>query len=99
MTPEGLLHNLNRLIAVRECAARLMARDQLGRDFFARGGPPKIVQTDTLPDLLTAYARIRHQTPEKRPASAVPTFSAPTPPAKPIAPLGSLFAVAGEGGE
>lgn len=39
------------------------------------------------------------QTPEKRRASALPPVSAPMPPAKPSAPLGGLFAGAGEGGE
>ena len=52
-------------------ALALLSRDQLGRDFFARGVPPKVVQIDTLPDLLAAYARIQRQTPEKRPASAL----------------------------
>lgn len=48
-------------------ALALLSRDQLGRDFFARGVAPKVVQIDTLPDLLAAYARIQRQTPEKSP--------------------------------
>lgn len=60
-----LAFQLERLQAMREAAARLMARDRLGRDRFARGAPE--VQTRrrdirleaTLIDLLRAYARIR----------------------------------------
>ena len=50
---------------MREAAARLMARDQLGRDFFARGAPDAVVRhrtvtySATLLDLMRAYARIR----------------------------------------
>ena len=84
---------------IRARAMALLSRDQLGRDFFARGVAPKIIQTDTIRDLLAAYARIIRQTPEKRPASALPPVSVPTPPAKPSAPLGGLFAGAGNGGE
>jgi segregation and condensation protein A len=60
-----LAFQLERLSAMREAAARLMARDQLGRDFFARGLPEDIVRhnkvtyTATLLDLMRAYARIR----------------------------------------
>jgi segregation and condensation protein A len=50
---------------MRDCAARLMGRDQMGRDFFARGIPEdvtrirKIRYSATLLDLMQAYARIR----------------------------------------
>ncbi len=50
---------------MREAAARLMARDQKGRDFFARGIPEDVTRirhvryTATLLDLMQAYARIR----------------------------------------
>jgi segregation and condensation protein A len=60
-----LAFQLERLQAMREAAARLMARDQLGRDFFARGLPEdvtrhrKIDYSATLLDLMRAYARIR----------------------------------------
>jgi hypothetical protein len=37
-----LAFQLERLQAMREAAARLMARDQLGRDFFARGLPERM---------------------------------------------------------
>ena len=53
---------LQRLEAMREAAARLMARDRLGREIYARGMPEavKVVKlrtyTDSLYDLLTAYA-------------------------------------------
>lgn len=60
-----LAFQLERLQAMREAAARLMARDQLGRDFFARGLPEgmslhrRIVYDASLIDLMRAYARIR----------------------------------------
>jgi segregation and condensation protein A len=60
-----LAFQLERLSAMREAAARLMGRDQLGRDFFARGLPEdvtrrtKISYASTLLDLMRAYARIR----------------------------------------
>src|SRR6056297_3049498 len=60
-----LAFQLERLQAMRDVAARLMARDQLGRDFFARGVTQqvervrKIDYTATLLDLMQGYARIR----------------------------------------
>jgi segregation and condensation protein A len=60
-----LAFQLERLQAMRDAAARLMARDRLGRDFFARGVPQtvertrKISYSATLLDLMQAYARIR----------------------------------------
>jgi segregation and condensation protein A len=60
-----LAFQLERLQAMRDVAARLMARDQLGRDFFARGLPEdftsrrRITYTATLLDLMQAYARLR----------------------------------------
>jgi len=60
-----LAFQLERLQAMRDCAARLMARDRLGRDFFARGRPEDVTQrretryTATLLDLMQAYARLR----------------------------------------
>jgi segregation and condensation protein A len=60
-----LAFQLQRLEAMREAAARLMARDQLGRDVFARGAPQgvtralKVVHTASLVDLMRAYARIK----------------------------------------
>ncbi|MEF3047615.1 segregation and condensation protein A [Pseudotabrizicola sp. L79] len=60
-----LAFQLERLQAMREAAARLMARDQLGRDFFARGLPEdvtrhrKVEYSASLLDLMRAYARIR----------------------------------------
>jgi segregation and condensation protein A len=50
---------------MREAAARLMARDQRGRDFFPRGLPEDVTRrvtvtyAATLLDLMRAYARIR----------------------------------------
>ena len=60
-----LAFQLERLAAMREAAAQLMARDQLGRDFFARGLPEDVMRlrtvryTATLLDLMQGYARIR----------------------------------------
>ena len=60
-----LAFQLERLQAMRDAAARLMGRDQLGRDFFARGVPEdlthhrKVSYTATLLDLMRAYAQIR----------------------------------------
>jgi segregation and condensation protein A len=60
-----LAFQLERLAAMREAAARLMARDQLGRDFFARGLPEdvsrlrKVTYEASLIDLMRAYARLR----------------------------------------
>ncbi len=60
-----LAFQLERLQAMRDAAAKLMARDQLGRDFFARGLTQevervrKIHYTATLLDLMQGYARIR----------------------------------------
>ncbi|MEO0746732.1 MAG: segregation/condensation protein A, partial [Pseudomonadota bacterium] len=53
------------LSAMRDAAAKLMARDQKGRDFFARGIPEDVTRirrvkyTATLLDLMQGYARIR----------------------------------------
>lgn len=60
-----LAFQLERLQAMREAAAQLMARDQKGRDFFARGVTEDIQRirvvkyTATLLDLMQGYARIR----------------------------------------
>jgi segregation and condensation protein A len=56
---------LQRLHVLRETAARLMARDRLHREVFARGAPEPVnvirlpTYTDSLYDLLTAYSRER----------------------------------------
>jgi segregation and condensation protein A len=56
---------LARLQMMREAAVRLLARDRLGRDVFARGQPEPIVvvrmrkHADTMYDLLTAYSQQR----------------------------------------
>ena len=56
---------LQRLNAMRESGARLMARNQMGRDVFARGDPEHVVVTKksaydvTLYELLKAYAQQR----------------------------------------
>ena len=60
-----LAFQLERLQAMRDAAARLMARDRLGRDFFARGQTQDMRRTRrvnysaTLLDLMQGYARIR----------------------------------------
>ena len=64
----ALRWRLQRLQSMREASTRLMGRDRLGRDVFARGSPEPITivmartQTDTLYDFLTAYSqhRIKH---------------------------------------
>ncbi len=56
---------LQRLDAMREAGARLMARDRLGRDVFARGDPPglELVRRPAwqagLVDLIAAYGAVR----------------------------------------
>ncbi|WP_438811060.1 segregation and condensation protein A [Rhodobacter flavimaris] len=60
-----LAFQLERLAAMRDAAAKLMARDRLGRDFFARGVSEeiervrKVQYSASLLDLMQAYARIR----------------------------------------
>ncbi len=60
-----LAFQLERLQAMRDAAAKLMARDRLGRDFFARGQSQQVERikvvnyTATLLDLMQGYARIR----------------------------------------
>ncbi|MDA7965017.1 ScpA family protein [Ruegeria sp.] len=60
-----LAFQLERLQAMRDAAARLMARDQLGRDFFKRGQGEDVTRlrtvtySATLLDLMQGYARIR----------------------------------------
>jgi segregation and condensation protein A len=59
---------LQRLAAMREAAARLMARDRLGRDVFARGAPEglrvdrrSVWQCETY-DLIAAYGQLKART-------------------------------------
>ncbi|AVO39128.1 segregation and condensation protein A [Pukyongiella litopenaei] len=60
-----LAFQLERLQAMRDAAARLMGRDRLGRDFFARGEAEDVARirtvrySATLLDLMQGYARIR----------------------------------------
>jgi segregation and condensation protein A len=60
-----LAFQLERLSAMRDCAAKLMARDQKNRDFFVRGIPEdvtrvrKVRYTATLLDLMQGYARLK----------------------------------------
>ncbi|MFK7753615.1 MAG: ScpA family protein [Sedimentitalea sp.] len=60
-----LAFQLERLQAMRDAAARLMARDRLGRDVFARGQSEDVTRirtvrySATLLDLMQGYARIR----------------------------------------
>ncbi len=67
-----LAFRLQRLQAMRDASAKLMGRNLLGRDVFARGAPePLVFETkreyaDNLIDLLKAYAerrqkKVRHQ--------------------------------------
>ncbi len=60
-----LAFQLERLQAMREAAARLMARDRLGYQRFARGAPETVLRSRRfawqagLIDLMRAYARLR----------------------------------------
>jgi segregation and condensation protein A len=60
-----LAFQLERLGAMRDAAARLMGRDQKGREFFARGAPEGVAISRktsvkaSLLDLMQAYARLR----------------------------------------
>lgn len=60
-----LAFQLERLQAMREAAAQLMGRDQLGRDFFPRGEVEDVSRVRktawraSLLDLMHAYARLR----------------------------------------
>jgi segregation and condensation protein A len=78
-----LAFRLQRLQAMRDASAKLMARNLLGRDVHGRGAPePLVFETkreyaDNLIDLLKAYAerrqkRVRHQTYNVR---KLPTWS------------------------
>jgi segregation and condensation protein A len=64
----ALASRLRRLEAIRDFAARMMERPQLGRDVFARGLPEPIAEVKTpeysatLYDLWTAYASQRQRT-------------------------------------
>jgi segregation and condensation protein A len=63
----ALALRLKRLEAIREAAAKLMDRPQLGRDVFGRGDPEPIAEikrpqwSATLYDLLSAYATERQR--------------------------------------
>ena len=63
-----LAFRLKRLEAMREVAAKLVNRNRLGRDVFARGAPEHIPDRKssayeaTLYDLLTAYSSLRQRT-------------------------------------
>lgn len=60
-----LAFQLERLQAMRDCAVKLMARDQIGKDRFKRGVTEDVTHrkiityTATLLDLMQGYARIR----------------------------------------
>jgi segregation and condensation protein A len=62
-----LAFRLQRLQAMREAAAQLMARNRLGREVFGRGAPEPLaiesrtVLADNLVDLLKAYAQRRQE--------------------------------------
>lgn len=64
---EALQFRLKRLEAMREAAIKLVNRNQLGRDVFARGQPEMVIVdktsqfTASLYDLLTAYASQRQR--------------------------------------
>ncbi|BBE35862.1 segregation and condensation protein A [Sphingosinicella microcystinivorans] len=73
---------LQRLDAMREAGARLLARDQIGRDVFTRGAPEgvRVVTSATwdceLYDLLKAYGAIKgRQVPREYAVRRRPVFS------------------------
>jgi segregation and condensation protein A len=78
-----LAYRLQRLQAMRDAAARLMARDRLGRDVFARGMPDgiRVIRTpnykSTIYDLLKAYSdqRIRSISHDDLQIKKVPIFA------------------------
>ncbi|MCC6984423.1 MAG: segregation/condensation protein A [Bauldia sp.] len=65
---EALTQRIRKLEAIRAAAAKLAARDRLGRDVFARGAPEQIAAIThpryaaSLYDLLSAYADQRKRT-------------------------------------
>ena len=67
-SPEELALRLQRLDAMRDAGARLMGRDRLGRDVFARGKPEglRLVRKSDWQasafDLFAAYGRVRART-------------------------------------
>ena len=71
-SPEELAQRLQlrleRLNAMRDAGARLMARDRLGRDVFARGAPEGLrtmrhaLWTAEIYDLIAAYGRVSART-------------------------------------
>jgi len=69
---EALTQRIRKLEAIRAAAAKLAARDRLGRDVFARGAPEQIAAIThpryaaTLYDLLSAYADQRKRTVQQR---------------------------------
>ena len=74
---------LQRLDAMRDAGARLMGRDRLGRDVFARGAPEglKLVRKSawqaTAFDLYAAYGRVKARTAPAMHGSAAPDSRAP----------------------
>ena len=62
-----LAFRLRKLEAMREASAKLMARDQKGKDFFLRGAPEdmslarRLHFSASLYDLLAAYAAMRQR--------------------------------------
>lgn len=76
---EALALRLRRLEAMRDAAARLMARDLRGRDVFARGAAEGVeviarpVYAVTLADLLSAYAGRARRRAEGRALSIAPS--------------------------
>lgn len=67
---------LEHLLAIRNCAAQLMARDQRGRDFFVRGETEFVSfasPEDRRKDLMVAYDRST-----RRDTSAAPSSTSPS---------------------
>ena len=85
---------------MRDAAAKLMARNLLGRDVFARGAPePLVVETqreyaDNLIDLLKAYAERR----QKKLVHQSYTVEAPCRPGRSRKPASALERLVGAHG-
>lgn len=67
---------LQRLSAMREAAARLLARDRIGRDVFLRGAPEACVSTERTPGSAIGIRSFRHMRSSERAASRSCTWCA-----------------------
>lgn len=90
-------HDPAHMEQLRDRAAQLLARDQLGRDFFARGIKRQLVGAVDLLDLLRAYARIDARQPASPPPVALAPVSRPVAAEPAPGPLLALMRGGGNG--